>query len=768
MITAGIAVLGVVLALVNAGLGLNADGEALLWFKYAALSDPLAVLDSWNNSDASPCRWAGVVCAPVSGEAESRVVGVVLPSAKLLGSIPDQLGSVQHLRHLDLSRNVLNGTVPPGLFNARELRILALADNELSGEIPANIGSLRQLQCVNLSDNAFAGTIPAELTTAPSLRFLSLSNNYFSGEIPPGFGTNSQPLEALDLSSNLLNGSLPSVIGTVRYLNLSSNRLSGEIPPEIGRKIPENATLDLSYNNLTGPVPDVGAFLKQKSQSFSGNPGLCGAPLKSICSVPATLTNSSLNTTTSPPAIAAMPESLPEEPTDNGSPPPVKPTKDEKPKQRTGVLAPVTIAGIVVGNFAALSLVFMVFIYRYQVSRKKAAGASVAGISREPKKKDGVGRWSCLRASGKRSGDEDDESVSESSTSVSESEDEPRDQKPGRLVMVDGETVELELERLLKASAYILGASGTSIVYKAVLEDGTTFAVRRIGESAVYRMKDFENRVRLISKLRHPNLVHLRGFYWGSDEKLLIYDYAPNGSLSSVSHTRKSGSSPVHLKWEVRLRICRGLARGLAYLHDKKYVHGNLKPSNVLLGADMDPQIGDFGLERLVHGKASNGSSSAVYFGGSRRSTLSRDSLPADIPPASSPLGGSTNYVSPYQAPEVLRTLKPTQKWDVYSFGVLFLELITGRPVTEAELALWKDGPAEERNRALRMVDPGLRSQVEENEEVLLVCLRLGFACVSPAPQRRPAMKEVVQVLERIPTASSFLIPSSFSSSHYC
>lgn len=198
----------------------------------------------------------------------------------------------------------------------------------------------------------------------------------------------------------------------------------------------------------------------------------------------------------------------------------------------------MTIAGIVVGNFAALGLVFMIFIYRYQVSRKKAAGGtSMAGISRVRNKKDESGRWSCLRASGKRSGDEDDESTSESSASVSESEDEPRDQKPGRLVMVDGETAELELERLLKASAYILGATGTSIVYKAVLEDGTTLAVRRIGESAVYRMKDFENRVRLISKLRHPNLVHLRGFYWGSDEKLLIYDYVPNGSLSNFSHT---------------------------------------------------------------------------------------------------------------------------------------------------------------------------------------------------------------------------------------
>lgn len=100
--------------------------------------------------------------------------------------------------------------------------------------------------------------------------------------------------------------------------------------------------------------------------------------------------------------------------------------------------------------------------------------------------------------------------------------------------MVDGET-ELEIETLLKASAYVLGSSGSSIVYKAVLEDGTSFAVRRIGEiDGVERVKEFEGFVRTIDKMRHPNLVRVRGFYWGDAEKLVIYDYVSNGSLAAA------------------------------------------------------------------------------------------------------------------------------------------------------------------------------------------------------------------------------------------
>lgn len=126
-------------------------------------------------------------------------------------------------------------------------------------------------------------------------------------------------------------------------------------------------------------------------------------------------------------------------------------------------------------------------------------------------------------------------------------------QKGGVLVTIDGDRAELELETLLKASAYVLGASGPSIVYKAVLEDKTELAVRRIGESGVVKMRDFESQVRAIAKLKHPNLVRVRGFYWGDDEKLVIYDYVSNGSLASTTNSKLSLSL---FFWRTLVKLC--------------------------------------------------------------------------------------------------------------------------------------------------------------------------------------------------------------------
>ena len=156
----------------------------------------------------------------------------------------------------------------------------------------------------------------------------------------------------------------------------------------------------------------------------------------------------------------------------------------------------------------------------------------------------------------RRVNEDDDESTSQSTSSESEEtelaagaqhrkNDDSKAaakevEKKGELVTVDGGEKELELETLLKASAYILGATGSSIIYKAVLEDGSALAVRRIGESGLERFRDFESQVRVIAKLVHPNLVRIRGFYWGADEKLVIYDYVPHGSLANARYSKYS------------------------------------------------------------------------------------------------------------------------------------------------------------------------------------------------------------------------------------
>ncbi|XP_058070114.1 probable LRR receptor-like serine/threonine-protein kinase At4g37250 [Magnolia sinica] len=737
---------------------LNSDGISLLSFKYSVLSDPLSVLESWNYNDDTPCQWNGIQCTDLLVESSwsRRVTSLALPNSKLLGSIPTDFGMIDTLQQLDLSDNFLNGTLPLSLFNASQLRILSLANNEISGELPDAVGSLKSLEFLNLSDNALTGRIPDSLISLPNFTVLCLSNNYLYGNLPRGFGN----LEVLDLSSNLLNGSLPTDLvdggRNLRSLNLSYNRLSGGISPGFASGIPANASLDLSFNKLGGGIPEKGGFDYRRAESFAGNPDLCGKPLKNPCSIPSTLsTPPNSSTSTTPLAIAAIPKSL-DKPKDG--PPGARPGNVAETERG---LKPGVIIGIIIGDLVGIGIVSVLGLYLYQSKRAKRkkmesedkktvekSGNEESSPSNSPKI-----RWPCLSKQGTSSCSSNEEA---SESTGSEAEEQRSNQQPqqqerngGALVMVDGEQ-ELELETLLKASAYILGSAGPTIVYKAVLDDGSTFAVRRIGESYIDKLKDFENQVKIIAKLRHPNLVRLRGFHWGEDEKLVIYDYAPNGSLANASQ-KKTGSSLCNLSWEVRLRIARGVARGLTYLHEKKHVHGNLKPTNILLGPDMEPTISDFGLERLIFGDTTNKASggSGQHFS-SKQSMVSRDNL-QDLPTRAS-ASVSAWCASPYHAPESLKSLKPNPKWDVYSFGMVLLEIISGKVLSEKEITsqLNVGLVGEDRNRVLMMADVILRAELEGKEEALLMCFKLGFSCASLVPQKRPAMKEALQILDKL------------------
>ncbi|VVB18220.1 unnamed protein product [Arabis nemorensis] len=718
-------------------LALNTDGVILLSFRYSIVDDPLSVLRSWRFQDDDPCSWRGVTC----DESSRHVTVLSLPSSNLTGTLPSDLGSLSSLQRLDLSNNSINGSFPVSLLNGTELRFLDLSCNHISGKLPARFGAFSRLNVLNLSDNAFVGELPKNLGWYRNLTEISLRKNYFSGEIPGGF----MSTEYLDLSSNLIKGSLPLDFrgNRLRYFNVSYNRISGEIPSRFADEIPENATVDLSFNQLTGQIPGFRVLGNQESDSFSGNPGLCGSdPAKHPCrNGEATTSPPPSPTPNSPPALAAIPNTIGL--TNN-------PINTKTGSNSKSGLKPLVIIGIVVGDIAGLSILGIVVFYIYQSRKRKTVTATSKWSTSSTDSK--VSKWYCLRKTVYVDGDcEEDEE--ESGTSGSESDEENRigqnrrsglddQEKKGTLVNLDSEK-ELEIETLLKASAYILGATGSSIMYKAVLQDGTAVAVRRIAECGLDRFRDFETQVRAVAKLVHPNLVRIRGFYWGSDEKLVIYDFVPNGSLANARY-RKVGSSPCHLPWEARLKIAKGIARGLTYIHDKKYVHGNLKPSNILLGLDMEPKVADFGLEKLLIGDMSYRTGGSAPIFGSKRSTTSHEFGPSPSPSPSS-VGLS------YNAPESLRSIKPNPKWDVYSFGVILLELLTGKIVVVDELGQVNGLVIDDRERAIRMADAAIRAELEGKEEAVLACLKMGLACASPISQRRPNIKEALQVLERFP-----------------
>ena len=229
----------------------------------------------------------------------------------------------------------------------------------------------------------------------------------------------------------------------------------------------------------------------------------------------------------------------------------------------------------------------------------------------------------------------------------------------------------------------------------------------------------------------------------------------------------KPGSSPINLGWSARLRIARGVARGLVYLHDKKWVHGNVKPSNILLDADMEPLLADLGVDRLVRGGGHRPLSASALAGrfGSRRSAKSLPDLSpppnqAGGPPASPVAAGAVDTAAHYRAPEAVRSPKPSAKWDVYSLGVLLLELVAGRALTGVELC---QCAADEKAQALRLADPALRGEVEGREEAVASCLRLGAACCAMAPGKRPSIRDALQAIERIPDLAAASSSSSCS-----
>ncbi|GER44429.1 leucine-rich repeat protein kinase family protein [Striga asiatica] len=670
---------------------LNEEGLALLALKSSIKVDPEGSLNNWNYSDENPCSWNGVTCKA------QKVVSISIPKKKLSGSLSNGLGSLPELRHVNLRSNKLSGNLPPELFKAQGLQSLVLYENSFTGPLPSEVGNLEYLQTLDLSRNFFDGPFPPSLLQCKRLRNLYFSHNNFTGPLPSGLGKNLTLLEKLDLSYNGFTGVIPDDLGYLSNLqgtlDLSHNAFNGSIPASLGN-LPEKVYIDLTYNNLSGPIPQNGALVNRGPTAFIGNAGLCGPPLKKLCS-----SNHEANP---PSSFPYLPSNYP---TGHG----------------TGAnggrgLSKAALIAIIVGDVIGIFVIGLLFSYCYSSFCRKNEGENEYRLEKGGNNK---GRKDCLCFR-----KEESENLSEH---VEQTD----------LVVLDGQ-VRFDLDELLKASAFVLGKSEIGIVYRVVLEDGVTLAVRRLGEGGSQRFKEFRTEVEAIGKLRHPNVVTLRAYYWSVDEKLLIYDFAPNGNLGTAIHGKPGSAEFTPLSWQVRLKIMKGVAKGLLYLHEyspKKYVHGDLKPSNILLGQTMEPKISDFGLGRLAN------------ITGGPHSTHSSRTVP-DRPQEASPFGLGPNLGPCYQAPEALKAVKPSQKWDVYSYGVILLEMITGRH-SEVDLVRWMQMCIEEKKPVCEVLDPNLAQDADKEEEMIAV-LKIAMACTNAGPEKRPSMRNVVDALERL------------------
>ncbi|XP_021854822.1 receptor protein kinase-like protein ZAR1 [Spinacia oleracea] len=705
---------------------LSPDGLALLSLKSAVdNSSSSAVFSDWDEDDPDPCGWTGVSCDGNSTSSPNpRVVGISVAGKNLRGYIPSELGSLTYLRRLNLHGNRFYGSIPDQIFNATSLHSIFLYSNNLTGPLPSSMCSLPRIQNVDVSGNSLSGEIPTGLKECKQLQRLILARNNFSGEIPGGIWHELVNLVQLDLSSNQLTGKIPEELGELKSLsgtlNFSFNHLSGKIPKSLG-DLPMTVSFDLKANNLSGEIPQTGSFANQGPTAFLGNPLLCGFPLQKDCTKKLTNQNS----------------------TPHGG------TRGTSPDRKG--LSPGLILLISAADAAFVALVGLVLIYFYWKKKDHSTGCSCTGtikLGRHMNNKDKKSRLcGCFQ------GSPNNDIESESDKGSSEGGDGGGGggggggDGEGELVAID-KGFTFELDELLRASAYVLGKSGLGIVYKVVLGNGVPVAVRRLGEGGdQQRYKEFVAEIQAIGKIKHPNVVKLRAYYWAPDEKLLISDFISNGNLGNALRGR-TGQPSTSLTWSTRLKIAKGTAKGLAYLHEcspRKFVHGDIKPSNILLDNEFQPHVSDFGLNRLISIAGNNPSTSGGFMGGA---------LPYIKPT-------NQEKTNNYRAPEArIPGGRPTQKWDVYSYGVVLLELLTGKspehssPTTSTsteihDLVKWVKKGFEEESPLSEMVDPMLLQEVHAKKEVL-AAFHVALSCTEGDLEIRPRMKNVSENLDKI------------------
>lgn len=710
---------------------LSSDGLALLSLKSAVdhSSSSSKIFNDWDENDPDPCGWTGVSCDGNSTTTPNpRVVGISVAGKNLQGYIPSELGSLTYLRRLNLHGNRFYGSIPDQIFNATSLHSIFLYGNNLTGPLPTSMCSLPKIQNVDVSGNSLFGEIPNGLKECKQLQRLIVARNNFSGEIPGGIWHELVNLVQLDLSSNQLTGKIPEELGELKSLsgtlNLSFNHLSGKIPKSLG-DLPMTVSFDLRANNLSGEIPQIGSFANQGPTAFVGNPLLCGFPLQKDCS-----------------KISTNPTNTPSD--DN--------TRRISPKRKG--LSPGLILLISAADAVVVAFVGLILIYFYWKKKDHSSGCSCTGtikLGGHMHKGQKSRFCGCLRGS-----PSNDDIESESDKGSSEGGGGEGEGEGGELVAID-KGFSFELDELLRASAYVLGKSGLGIVYKVVLGNGIPVAVRRLGEGGdQQRYKEFAAEIQAIGKVKHPNVVKLRAYYWAPDEKLLISDFISNGNLANALRGR-TGQPSTSLTWSTRLKIAKGTSKGLAYLHEcspRKFVHGDIKPSNILLDNDFQPYVSDFGLNRLISIAGNNPSASAAssgFMGGA-------------LPYVKSVTQEKSNNMN-YRAPEAkIPGSRPTQKWDVYSFGVVLLELLTGKCPENStttsssmssnmnemhDLVKWVRKGFEEECPLAEMVDPMLLQEVNAKKEVLGV-FHVALSCTEGDPEVRPRMKIVSENLEKI------------------
>ncbi|VAH70436.1 unnamed protein product [Triticum turgidum subsp. durum] len=703
---------------------------------------------------------------------------------QLSGSLPDEIGLLPNLNRIQIDQNNISGPIPKSFANLNKTKHFHMNNNSLSGQIPPELSRLPSLVHMLLDNNNLSGYLPPELAQLPKLLIIQLDNNNFSGSsIPPSYG-NITTLLKLSLRNCSLEGPAPDVSGIPQlgYLSLDNNNLDGSVPSDVWQNIDfsGNRTLILDFHNngltnLSNPLtPPANVTIL-----LSGNP-VCQSQnqlnIAQYCQSTPEVTaegGSIDNSTLCAPCATDFPlESVLKAPNPCSCGVPLY--VDYRLKSPgfwdfvpyEAQFQEYLSSGLFLNSYQLEVTTFMweegprlkmtlklfpnntilfnsreVERLRYMFTGWLIADSDIFGpyelinfnpgwyenvLSRGTKKSLSTGAIVGIVIAAFAAA-----AVLSSLITLiilrRRSRQFSKKRTAKRIPMkIDG-VKDFTFEELSNCTndfseSALIGQGGYGKVYRGVLADGKVAAIKRAQEGSLQGSKEFFTEIELLSRLHHRNLVSLLGYCDEEDEQMLVYEYMPNGTLRDhlSAKARESPSFPM------RLRIALGSSRGILYLHteaDPPIFHRDIKASNILLDSKFVAKVADFGLSRLAPLPDTEGSA------------------PGHV---STVVKGTPGYLDP----EYFLTHKLTDKSDVYSLGVVFLELLTGmQPISHGKNLVREVVAANQSGMILSVVDLRMGAVPGECVERFAA---LGLRCCRDETDARPSMAEVVRELETI------------------
>ncbi|XP_021811683.1 MDIS1-interacting receptor like kinase 2-like [Prunus avium] len=671
----------------------------------------------------------------------------------LNGSIPGEFKNLTNLQNLGVGSNMLSGYLPPdictgGLLvnftandnyfigsvpksfrNCSSLYRVRLDRNQLSGNISEDIGVYPHLNYIDLSYNNFYGELSQKWGQCQSLQSLKISNNRISRRIPPQLGESLQ-LQVLDLSSNYLVGAIPKELGRLASLfdlNLGGNKLSDSVPLEIGR-LSNLEKLNLAANNLSGYIPkQLYGCLKLLNLNLSTN-GLkesLPSEIGSLESLQVLDLSHNLLRGEIPPQFGEL-ENLEALNLSHNELSGSFPSTFDNMLQLTAIDISYNqlegpLPNIKVFNEAPIEA----------LESNKGLCGNATGLKkcqstiRNRKKNKNIILIAALILGTlflgfivvgflyiRRH------------QTVRKAHEMPRGAQTENLFDIWSYDGKLVYEDIIEAteefdSKHCVGAGGHASVYKAMLQTGQIVAVKKLHtlqDGGIANIKAFESEIRALSEIRHRNIVKLYGFCAHPRHSFLVYQFLEGGSLERVLRNDREATM---FEWTARLNLVKSVADALSYMHHDclpPIVHRDISSKNILLDLELVAYISDFGTARILKPDSSNWTSFAGTFG--------------------------------YTAPEFAYTMEVNEKCDVYSFGVLALEVIMGKHPGDLLISVLSSTTSTALDTPLRdVLDQRLSPPKDQVAEKVMFVVKLAFSCLQTNPQCRPTMQQVSQEL---------------------